>query len=108
MGGQTLKNILLSPKDKDTMTKKRSVIYWYRCDKIDCDEEYIGESSRTFGERYREHWKAPLPIYDHQNNSGHITTVENIRIIGREGNNMARAIKEATYIICKIVLTWQP
>ena len=37
-GGQTLKNILLSPKDKDSMTKKNSVIYCYSCDKIDCDE----------------------------------------------------------------------
>ena len=49
-GGQTLKNILVSSKDKDTMTKKNSVIHWYRCDMIDCDDEYIGESSRTFGE----------------------------------------------------------
>ena len=45
-GGQILKNILVSPIDKDTMKGKNSVIYWHRCDKIDCDEEYIGESSR--------------------------------------------------------------
>ena len=50
--GQTLNSILFSPKDKDTMTKKNSVIYWYRYDKIDCDKEYIEESSRTLGERY--------------------------------------------------------
>ena len=80
------------------MTKKKSVIYCYRCDKIDCDEEYIGESSRIFGERYREHMKALSPIYDHQNNSGHLTTVDNFKIISREGNNMARAFKEAIYI----------
>ena len=49
-GGQTLKNILVSPKDKDILTKKNGVKYRYRCDKIDCEEEYIGESSRTFGE----------------------------------------------------------
>ena len=97
-GGQTLKSILVSPRDKDTMTKKNAVIYWYRCDNIDCDKEHIGESSRTFGERYREHLKAPSPIYDHQNNSGHITTVDNFRIIDREGNNMARAIKETIHI----------
>ena len=44
------------------MTEKNSLIYWYRCDKIDCEEEYIGESSRTFDDRYREHLKAPSPI----------------------------------------------
>ena len=96
-GGQTLKNILVSPKDKDSITKN-SVICCYNCDKIDCDEEYIGESSRTFDERFREHLKAPSLIYHHQSNSGHITSIENFKIIGREENNMARAIKEAIYI----------
>ena len=47
-GGQTLKNILVSPKDKDIMTKKNSVIYSYSCGRIDCDVEYIAESGRTF------------------------------------------------------------
>ena len=73
-GGQTLKNILVSPKDKDNITSKSSVIYSYTCGEIDCDEEYIGESGRTFGERFKEHLKAPSPIFLHQNNSGHETT----------------------------------
>ena len=30
-GGQTLKNILVSPKDKDAMAKMNSVIYSYNC-----------------------------------------------------------------------------
>ena len=51
-----------------------------------------------FGERYRENLKIPSPTFDHQNNTGHTTTVENFRIIGREGNNMARAIKDAIYV----------
>ena len=80
------------------MTKKNGVIYCYSCDKIDCDEEYRGESSRTFGERFTEHLKAPSPIYDHQSSSGHITSIKNFKFIGRDGNNMARAIKEAIYI----------
>ena len=37
--------------------------------------EYIGESSRMFGERFKEHLKTPSPIYDHQSNSGHITAI---------------------------------
>ena len=82
-GGQTLKNFLVSPKDKDSMTKKNSVIYSYRCGRIDRDEEYIGESSRTFGERFKEHLKVPSPIYEHQHNSGHKTTIANFHIIGR-------------------------
>ena len=51
----------MSPEDKDTNTKKGSVIYWFKYDRIDCKDEYIGEPSRTFGERYKEHLKAPSP-----------------------------------------------
>ena len=95
--GTTLKNLLVSPKDKDTITKN-SVIYLFKCDKIECEDEYIGGQSRTFGEGYKEHLKTPSPIFEHQNNTGHTTSVENFKIIGREGQNMARAIKEVIYI----------
>ena len=48
-GGITLKNLLVSPKDKGPIIKKSGVIYWFKCDRIECEDEYIGESSRTFG-----------------------------------------------------------
>ena len=51
-GGTTLKNLQVSPKDKDTITKKSSVIYWLKYKMIDCEDGYIGASSRMFGERY--------------------------------------------------------
>ena len=70
-GGRTLKNILVSPKDEDKITNKNCVIYSYSCGSIDCGEEYIGESGRSFGERYKEHLKAPSPIFQHQSISGH-------------------------------------
>ena len=73
------------------------MIYWFKCDSIDCEEEYIGESARTFGERYKEHLKAPSLIYEHQN-TGHTTLVENFRKIGSHDHNRARAVKEAMYI----------
>ena len=60
------------------------MIYWLRCDRIDCEDEYTGESSRTFGERYKEHLKEPPPIFEHQNNTGHTTSVDNFKIIGRD------------------------
>ena len=55
-GGTTIKN-LMAPKDQDPMQKRSGVIYRYKCDRVECDEEYIGESSRTFGERFKEHLK---------------------------------------------------
>ena len=62
------------------------------------DEEYIGESARTFSERFKEHLKPPSPIYDHSNTSGHNVTIDNFSIVGREDQNIKRAIKEALYI----------
>ena len=57
--GKSIKDELVAPKDKDHLTKKSGIIYRYKCDRLECDEEYIGETARTFGERYKEHLKAP-------------------------------------------------
>ena len=84
------------PKDKDEMKKQSNIIYWYRCGRTECDDEYIGELARTFEERFKEHLKAPSPIYEHDNTTGHKTTVENFKIIGREGHGISRTIKEVT------------
>ena len=86
------------PKDKEEIKKQSNIIYWYKCSRTDCDDEYIGESGRTFEERYREHLKTPSQIFEHNNATGHTTSVENFKIIGREGHGMARTFKEAIYI----------
>ena len=93
-GGRPIKNLLVSPKDKDLMVNQSGAIYWY----LGCDEEYIGETSRTFGERYKEHLKAPSAILHHSSQTGHPTNHNNFQIIGREGHNLARNVKESIYI----------
>ena len=35
-------SILVSAKGKGTITKKSSVIYWFQCGRINCENEYIG------------------------------------------------------------------
>ena len=97
-GGRTIKNLLVSPKDKDPMINQSGAIYWYQCGDLGCDDEYIGETSMTFGERYKEHLKPPSAIYHHSNQTGHTTNQNNFPIIGREGHNLARNIKESIYI----------
>ena len=97
-GGQTIKDLLMAPKDKDPITNKSGVIYRYKCSEDGCEEEYIGESARTFAERFKEHQKSPSPIHDHGNISGHKVTINNFTIIGREDQNLTRAIKEALFI----------
>ena len=46
-GGNTIKSLLMTPKDKDHITKKSGIIYRFKCKRVDCEDEYIGESSRT-------------------------------------------------------------
>ena len=62
-GNNTIKNLLVSPKDKDSMANKSRAIYWFQCGDLTCDDEYIGETSRTFGERFKEHLKDLSPVY---------------------------------------------
>ena len=94
-GGRTIKNLLVSPKDKDPMVNQSGAIYWYQCGDLGCNDEYIGETSRTFGERYKEHLKPPSAIHHHSNQTGHTTNQNNFQIIG---HNLARNIKESIYI----------
>ena len=59
-GGTAIKNLLMALMNQDPMQKRSGVIYSYKCDRVECNDEYIGESSRTFGEVQRiSH--GPLP-----------------------------------------------
>ena len=66
-GGYTIKNLLVSPKDKDPVVSQSDAIYWYQCQDLTCDDEYTGKTSRTFDERYKDHLKDPSPIHHHNN-----------------------------------------
>ena len=68
------------------MKKQSNIMYWYKCGRTECDDEYIGESASTFEEIYKEHLKAQSPIFEHNNATGHTTSVENFKII--EGRDM--------------------
>ena len=97
-GSSTIKNLLVSPKDKGPMVSQSDAIYWYQCGDLACDDEYIGETSRTFGERYKDHLKDPSPIHHHNNQTNHPINHNNFKIIGREGHYLSRYIKESIFI----------
>ena len=97
-GSNTIRNLLVSPKDKDPVVSKSGAIYWFQCGDLSCDDEYIGETSRTFGERYKEHLKDPSPIHQHSKHTGHPNSHNNFQIIWREGYSLARNIKEYIFI----------
>ena len=88
--GNTIKEFLVHSKDRDNILQKSGVIYRYKCGRVDCEDEYIGESGRTFAERFREHMRAPSPIHDYFNTTGHEVSLDNFSIVGREDQSMAR------------------
>ena len=96
-GSSIIKNLVVSPKDKDPMVNRSGAIYWFQCGDLTCDDEYIRETSRAFGERFKEHLKDPSPKH-HSSNTGHPTTQQNFQIIGREGHGLTRNIKESIFI----------
>ena len=81
-GSNTIRKLLVSPKDRDPMVSKCGAIYCFHCSYLPCDDEYIGETSRTFGKRYKEHLKDPTPIHQHSNHASHPTSHNNFKIIG--------------------------
>ena len=64
-GNTTIKQILMKPTDTDLRDSKGGLIYSYKCPQLDCDDEYVGETGRTLGERRKEHLKQPSPIHGH-------------------------------------------
>ena len=64
-GNIIIKQLFMKPKNHNPLENKSEVIYSYQCGDITCSEEYIGETSRKLGERYKEHLKQPSPIYAH-------------------------------------------
>ena len=73
---------MVAPTDTDPITKKSSIIYRFKCDRVECNEKYIRESSRTFRERFKENLKPPSPVNDHFKITGHTTTLKNFSIGG--------------------------
>ena len=88
----------MASKDKDPKLTKSGIIYRYRCPNVTCTKQYIGESGRSLGDRYREHLKAPLPIHLHTSTTGHPVSPVCFTIIDREVQGFTRNIKEALYI----------
>ena len=74
------------------------VIYQFKCTQVDWEEEYIGESGRTFEHRLKEYLRAPSPIYQHNQSTGHPINVDHFSIEGRKAHGITRTIQEAMFI----------
>ena len=93
----TLRSILVHPKDKTDKTMTCGAIYHAKCN--DCDKEYIGESARTFETRWKEHKKRETSaIFQHCKDSGHHMDIENVTILETEPHQIKRKVKESIQI----------
>ena len=96
-GSNTIRNLLVSPKDKDPMVSKSGAIYWFQHGDLPCDDKYIVEPPGPLVKDQRAP-EGPSPIHQHSNHTGYPTSHNNFQIIGREGHSLARNIKESIFI----------
>ena len=90
--------MLMAPKNKDTMTQNSQVIYRFKCDEVECDGEYIGETARALGQRLKQHFKThPSSMITRPQKDIKIT-IDNICIVGREKKTLDRTMKEYVFI----------
>ena len=97
-GGNTIKNLLVVPKDKDTITQKSGLLYRCKCAEVSVRRITLGSLQGPLGKRLKEHLRALPPFYNHANIKGHQTSVVNFTTVGRESHKVTRTIKDTINI----------
>ena len=115
---QTLRQMLVHPKDKIDQSKKCEVMYQILCK--NCKQSYIGEAVRKMETRIQEHRMeyekakeskytrsmrkmseselSKSAITDHAKQYNHVIDWEGAKIVDTESNKYNRWIKEAIWI----------
>ena len=99
-GVNTLKSMLMHPKDKISSDQKKDLVYHWECKADRCNSSYIGETSRALGERVKEHSKSTTSaILKHCKDFHHpLPSIEDFNIIDKEPSQVTREAKEAIHI----------
>ena len=104
---QTLRQLLVSPKDK---TEKKDVVgpvYLIPCQgqtsRGQCKESYIGESERSVKTRFLEHkrrssTKSEVSQHIYIESPGHTVHLDKVKILDKDDRWFERGVKEAIYI----------
>ena len=94
----TLRQLLVKPKDKTETSDKCGVVYNIACD--ECQDFYIGETARKMGKRFQEHTKSDKEsaLLEHLKKTGHSISLDNVSILANEPRYHARKIREAIKI----------
>ena len=99
-GVNTLKSLLMHPKDKISTYQKKDIVYHWECQADGCKSSYIGETSRALGERVKEHSKSTTSaILKHCKDFHHpLPSISDVSIIDKNPSQITREAKEAIHI----------
>ena len=95
----TLRNVLVKPKDKIPKEQQCGLVYEITCK--NCDSTYIGETGRNMGTRFKEHTSRKgtnSAIKEHLEAEGHTCTLDGVKILEKEEDWFKRKVKEAIQI----------
>ena len=92
----TLRSLLVRPKDKAEKEKQCGLIYSIQCKH--CDKEYVGETARSLGTRFKEHTDGKHPnsaVSEHTQETGHLYTLQDVKVLNKEERHFSRKVREA-------------
>ena len=96
----TIRSLLVHPKDKTDKKDKCGVVYNVPCGAPQCTDSYVGETQRKLGKRFHEHIKTDKEsaVLEHHKKTGHSVSFEDVSILATENRYNNRKIKEALEI----------
>ena len=99
-GVNTLKSMLMHPKDKISIKQKKDVVYHWECQADGCKSSYVSETSRALGEWVEEHCKSSTSaILKHCTDHHHpLPSLSNFNIIDKDPSQVTWESKEAIQI----------
>ena len=99
-GVNTLKSLLMHPKDKISTDQKKDIVYHLECQADGCNSSYIRETSRALGKRVKEHPKSTTSaILKHCKDFHHpLPSINNFSIIDKDPSQITWDAKEAIHI----------
>ena len=89
-GVNTLKSLVMHPKDKVSNEQKKDIVYHWECQADGCNSSYVGEMAMALGERVKEHSKSSTSAIlkhcmDHQHP---LPSINNFTIIDKESSQV--------------------
>ena len=99
-GCNTLKSLLMYPKDKIPSQLHQDLVYQWTCPEETCSSSFIAESSRCLDNRVKEHYTSiSSTIYQHSSIHNHPKAdISQFKIIDQDNKQSFREDREAIHI----------